>query len=94
MKYTVKELAELIVELVGEFEGYEDIARNTLIEEVSADEYYGASYEDVVHRVPKVEEAKRHLGWEPTTDLRTALRLTLDYHLKNQDYELNQCLVR
>lgn len=94
MKYTVKELAELIVELVGEFEGYEDIARNTPIEEVSADEYYGASYEDVVHRVPKVEEAKRHLGWEPTTDLRTALRLTLDYHLKNQDYELNQCLVR
>jgi nucleoside-diphosphate-sugar epimerase len=43
--------------------------------------YYGKGYEDIQVRVPSVEAAKKHLGWTPTTDLRTALRKTLDYYL-------------
>lgn len=89
MQYSIRELAHMIIELVGEYEEYAEIAKNVKIEEVTSEEYYGKAYQDVVHRVPKVEEAKKHLGWEPKTDLRTALKLTLDYHLRNKDYELN-----
>ena len=40
--------------------------------------------------MPSVKHAEEVLGWKPTTDLRTALKLTLDYHLLNKDYELEQ----
>lgn len=90
MQYSIRELAELIIELVGEYEEYADVASKVVLEEVSSEEYYGKAYQDVVHRVPKIEEARKHLGWSPKTDLRTALKLTLDYHLRNKDYELNR----
>src|SRR5262249_47555163 len=90
MCYSVRQLAELLIELVAEHDGYRELARQVRLEEISGAEYYGEAYQDVVHRVPKVEEARKYLGWEPRTDLRTALRLTLDYHLANKDYELNQ----
>jgi len=93
-EYSIKELATMLVELIGEYPEYAELAKNVPIEEVSSGAYYGEAYQDVVHRVPKVEEAKTHLGWEPKTDLRTALKLTLDYHLRNQDYELNAMEVR
>ena len=64
-------------------------ADKVVFEEISSEEYYGSAYQDVSHRVPSVREAKERLGWEPTTDLRTMLKLTLDYHLLHQDYELN-----
>ncbi len=94
MQYSIKELAEMIIELVKEYPEYAEYAKKVKVEEVTSADYYGAAYQDVVHRVPKVEEAKKHLGWEPTTDLRTALKFTLDYHLANRDYELNSMGVR
>jgi nucleoside-diphosphate-sugar epimerase len=87
---SIRDLAGLLLELAREYPGYEDVGRSVPIETVSSVEYYGDAYQDVVHRVPRIDEAKRRLGWEPQTDLRTALRLTLDYHLANRDYELNR----
>jgi nucleoside-diphosphate-sugar epimerase len=88
--FSIKELAEMLVELAAAYPGYEDIAKRIQIETVLSENYYGKSYQDVTYRVPKIEEAKKHLDWQPKTDLRTALKLTLDYHLANQDYELNR----
>ncbi|MDD5262457.1 MAG: bifunctional UDP-4-keto-pentose/UDP-xylose synthase [Methylacidiphilales bacterium] len=90
MNYSIKELAEMIVELVAGYPGYEDIAKGIQMESVSSADYYGKAYQDVTWRVPKIEEARKQLGWEPKTDLRTALKYTLDYHLANVDYELNR----
>lgn len=92
MCYSVRELAQMLIELVAEYPGYAELAKSVRLEEVRGQDYYGESYQDVVHRVPKVQEAKQFLGWEPKTDLRTALRLTLDYHLANKDYELNRMM--
>ena len=39
-------------------------------------------------RSARSSSAHRLLGWQPTTDLRTAIRLTLDYHLSRNDLEL------
>jgi nucleoside-diphosphate-sugar epimerase len=90
MQYSIRELANLILELSAEYEGYKDVAQKVRVESVSSEEYYGKAYQDVVYRVPKIEEARQFLGWEPKTDLRTSLKLTLDYHLANKDYELNR----
>jgi nucleoside-diphosphate-sugar epimerase len=35
-----------------------------------------------------VSAIRRQLGWKPKVDLKTAIRLTLDFHLANHDYQL------
>ena len=55
---------------------------------MSAQEYYGNGYQDVLTRVPSIRNAETHLGWRPTTDLRSALRKTLEYHLGRPSQEL------
>jgi len=94
MDFSVRELAEMLLELVAKYPGYKDIKKRIKLEDVSSAEYYGAAYQDVTHRVPSVKEAEKHLGWKPKTDLRTALKLTLDYHLLHKDYELNKVETR
>jgi len=90
--HSIQELAEILLSLASEYDGYRDVAQRVRIETVPGQDYYGASYQDVIHRVPKIEEARTRLGWSPKTDLRAALRFTLDYHLANKDYELNRLL--
>lgn len=89
LNYSIKEMAEMLVEILKSDPEYRMLAEKVLIQEVDSKEYYGEAYQDIVHRVPSVKEAETHLGWKPTTDLRTALKLTLDYHLRAQNYELN-----
>lgn len=88
MDFSIKELADMLIEEIAKYEGYADCAKNAKIEVVSSEEYYGRSYQDVTFRKPSILEAEKHLGWKPTTDIRTAIRLTLDYHLRGKDYEL------
>ncbi len=87
-EYSIKELAEMLIELFQEYPEYAERAKNAKIEVVPAKEYYGEGYQDVSRRMPSVKHAEDELGWKPTTDLRTALKLTLDYHLLGKDYEL------
>jgi nucleoside-diphosphate-sugar epimerase len=94
MDFSVRELAEMLLDLVAKYPGYKDIKKRIKLEDVASAEYYGAAYQDVTHRVPSVKEAEKHLGWKPKTDLRTALKLTLDYHLLHKDYELNKVETR
>ena len=46
-------------------------------------------YQDIQRRVPSIEAIRRQLGWKPKVDLKTAIRLTLDYHLAHKDYQLD-----
>jgi nucleoside-diphosphate-sugar epimerase len=88
--HSIRDLAHLLVELVKEYPAYRELASKIQIEEVNSADYYGAAYQDIATRVPSIAEAREHLDWSPTTDLRTGLRLTLDYHLANKNYELNK----
>ncbi|EQD36736.1 bifunctional UDP-glucuronic acid decarboxylase/UDP-4-amino-4-deoxy-L-arabinose formyltransferase, partial [mine drainage metagenome] len=56
--------------------------RATEIIEVSAGEYYGKYYQDIQVRVPAIQAAKRDLGWQPHTDLDTAIRRTIEFYVK------------
>jgi len=93
-EFSIKELAETLIELFAQYPQYAELAKNAKIENVSAKEYYGEGYQDVTRRVPSVKEAEKVLDWKPTTDFRTALKLTLDYHLLKKDYELDNSVIK
>lgn len=44
--------------------------------------YYGEGYQDVQHRRPSIENAKRLLHWEPTIAFQTSVAETLDFFLQ------------
>ncbi len=46
--------------------------------ETTSDAYYGAGYQDVQNRVPKIENTRRELGWEPKVGMQQALRRIFD----------------
>jgi len=85
---SIKDLAESLVSLVRSYPRYSELADKVKIIAVNSEEYYGEGYQDILTRVPSIENARRHLGWEPKTDLTTALRRTLDYHLGRPSQEL------
>ncbi|MBI3545730.1 MAG: NAD-dependent epimerase/dehydratase family protein, partial [Gammaproteobacteria bacterium] len=86
---SVRELAETVVALVKTYPKYASLAEKTKLVAVSSGEYYGKGYQDILTRVPSVKNAEKFLGWKPTTDFKTALRKTLDYHLGRPSQELS-----
>jgi len=82
MDFSIRELAEILLELAKDYSEFD--TKNAKIENVSSQEYYGKSYQDILRRVPSIKYAETILGWKPTTDLHTALRIILDYHLQNK----------
>lgn len=78
---SIKELATRMINTLAEVPGYEGVKTSAKVLEVSSGEYYGDSYQDIATRVPKIENARRYLGWEPKIDLTEALRLTIDFYV-------------
>ena len=85
---SVRELAETVVALVKTYPKYAPLAEKTRIVTVSSGDYYGKGYQDILTRVPSIKNAEKYLGWKPTTDFKTALHKTLDYHLGRPSQEL------
>ncbi|MBV8938760.1 MAG: bifunctional UDP-4-keto-pentose/UDP-xylose synthase [Alphaproteobacteria bacterium] len=81
---SVAELAELLLEVIGDYPGYENIRDEVKLQAVKGEEYYGKGYQDLVTRVPMIRNAQTHLHWSPTTDLRTALTRTVEYYLQTR----------
>jgi nucleoside-diphosphate-sugar epimerase len=79
--FSMRELAEILLDVIKDYDGYADVKSRIKLVDVDPDGYYGKGYEDIQVRVPAIENARKHLGWSPKTDLRTALRKTLDYYL-------------
>ena len=87
---SIRELAETLIELIKTYPAYAKLAENIRLVTVKSGEYYGEGYQDIQTRVPSVQNAEKYLGWRPTTDLKTALRKTLDYHLGRPSSELSE----
>jgi len=84
----VRELAEMLVRLAKTYPKYQELAHKVKLVDVSASDYYGKGYQDIMARVPSIKNANQYLGWKPNTDLETALRRTLDYYLQGPSKEL------
>ena len=81
---SIKELAETLLTIAGTFPKYAQQAAKTQIIDINADQYYGSGYQDILSRVPSIKNAQRYLGWQPKTDLHTALHKTLDYYFSGE----------
>ena len=82
---SVADLATIIVEAFKDYPAYREHAAQARIVVTSSQEYFGNGYQDIQTRVPSIDAVREALGWDPQTDLRTALKHTLDYHLAHQD---------
>jgi len=87
---SIRELAETLIGLIKTYPKYAPLADAVKLVTVQSKEYYGEGYQDILTRVPSVKNAEQYLGWKPTTDLKTALRKTLDYHLGRPSSELSE----
>lgn len=87
--YSIKDLVHLILEVMGEYPAMRQTLEKVQIRDVTSNDFYGKHYQDTQFRVPSIENAQNFLGWEPKIDLKTALRKTLDYHLKRPDLPLS-----
>lgn len=81
---SIRDLAAKLVAAVGTYPRFEKLAREAVVVEVTAGEYYGEGYQDITTRVPSIAKAERCLGWRPTTDFDTGLRKTLDFYLSGR----------
>lgn len=71
---SVRELAELMLDIAKEIPEYQPGAKQVKIIDVTAEQYYGQGYQDVQTRVPWIENTEKELNWSANTDLRTALK--------------------
>jgi len=72
--HSVRELAEMMLEIAMEFPEYAETAGQVELVEVSSGKYYGEGYQDVQNRVPAIHNTREELGWAPKIDMRDALR--------------------
>jgi nucleoside-diphosphate-sugar epimerase len=76
--YSIRDLADMMLKLAAEYPEYADGAKKVKIVETSSGAYYGAGYQDVQNRVPKIENTMTDLSWAPTTTMADALRGIFD----------------
>ena len=81
----IKDLALLVKEI---FEHHslansKGIGKKIRIEEVGDKVFYGEGYEDVSFRVPSIRKAENPLDWKPKTDIKTALKKTIDFYVND-----------
>lgn len=74
---SIKVLAETLLSLAKEQPAFAESAGRVTLQVESGAAYYGSGYQDVKLRVPSIEEARNHLGWQPVVSLTEGLRLTL-----------------
>lgn len=78
--YSVKQLADMMLEIAAQIPEYRDSAKRVKLLDVKADDYYGKGYQDVENRVPNVDHTRKELGWEPKVDMKTALRKIFEFY--------------
>ena len=81
---SIRELAKLLIREVGACPGYEETASKAQITDVTASDYYGEGYQDILTRVPSIRRARESLGWEPKVSMADGVRQTLAYYLKGR----------
>ena len=72
--FSVRELAHMMLTLAAEFPEYAPAAKHVQLVETSSGAYYGAGYQDVQNRVPKIDNTRDELGWTPLATMDQALR--------------------
>jgi len=75
---SIKDLARTMVDLALTYPEYRTYAKKVKLKEVGAKAYYGEGYQDMQHRVPKIDNTCRELGWKPKVGMTRALKNIFD----------------
>tara|TARA_B100001750_G_C15515622_1_gene606886 strand:+ start:2429 stop:3433 length:1005 start_codon:yes stop_codon:yes gene_type:complete len=78
---SIKKLATILIER------YNILSQNRYSGKIkikTQNEFYGNGYEDISVRVPDINEAKKHLDWEPKVKLSDSIDKTIEYYLKQR----------
>jgi nucleoside-diphosphate-sugar epimerase len=75
---SVRELATEMLKVAATYPEYRLNAAKVRLVETTAAEYYGAGYQDVEHRVPKIDNIRDELDWTPRVSMQEALRQIFD----------------
>tara|TARA_Y100000294_G_scaffold171865_1_gene185864 strand:- start:241 stop:1281 length:1041 start_codon:yes stop_codon:yes gene_type:complete len=78
--YSIKELAEAMLNVASEIKEYSYIAEKVKVIDVDSDDYYGKGYQDVKSRVPWIDNLKDELGWSPKVDLKDGIRAIFEFY--------------
>ncbi|MDA8093073.1 MAG: bifunctional UDP-4-keto-pentose/UDP-xylose synthase [Betaproteobacteria bacterium] len=76
--YSVRELAQMMLDLAMTYPEYRETAAKVRVVETTSAAYYGAGYQDVQNRVPKIDNTCQDLGWSPTVSMEQALKFIFD----------------
>jgi nucleoside-diphosphate-sugar epimerase len=87
---SIRELAEMMVETATTMPQLRERAQAATITTVTSGNYYGKYYQDIQIRVPAIDAVREQLGWSPTTDMRTAVRKTIDYYVQQEAMQRQQ----
>ncbi|MGF7417640.1 bifunctional UDP-4-amino-4-deoxy-L-arabinose formyltransferase/UDP-glucuronic acid oxidase ArnA [Providencia rettgeri] len=85
---SIRELAEMLLESFEKHPQRVKFPPFAGFREIESSSYYGQGYQDVEHRKPSVENARRLLDWVPTIDMKDTIEETLDFFLQGAVEEL------
>jgi nucleoside-diphosphate-sugar epimerase len=72
--WSVRKLAETMLALAADYPEYAEAARSCRLVDTPAKEFYGAGYQDVQDRRPKIDATVADLGWRPKVAMETSLK--------------------
>jgi len=72
--YSVRELATMMLAMARQYPEYRESAAKVELIETTSSEYYGAGYQDVQNRVPKIDNTRTDLDWQPKVGMEDALK--------------------
>ncbi|HGF6559621.1 TPA: bifunctional UDP-4-amino-4-deoxy-L-arabinose formyltransferase/UDP-glucuronic acid oxidase ArnA [Providencia alcalifaciens] len=85
---SIRQLAEMLLESFEKHPARSKFPPFAGFREIESASYYGQGYQDVEHRKPSVENARRLLDWIPTIDMKDTIEETLDFFLQGAVEEL------
>jgi UDP-4-amino-4-deoxy-L-arabinose formyltransferase/UDP-glucuronic acid dehydrogenase (UDP-4-keto-hexauronic acid decarboxylating) len=80
---SIRQLAEALVELFDAHPLRSQFPPFAGMHITESRQYYGEGYQDVQHRRPSIENARRLLGWNPEVSMKDSIAGTLDYFLRD-----------
>jgi UDP-4-amino-4-deoxy-L-arabinose formyltransferase/UDP-glucuronic acid dehydrogenase (UDP-4-keto-hexauronic acid decarboxylating) len=87
---SIRELAEMLADAFERHSLRAFFPPFAGIREVESSMFYGRGYQDVLHRKPEIDNARRLLAWTPAVPLEKSIEETLDFFLRQSLRETAQ----
>ncbi len=77
---SIRDLARQMLTIAMDFDEYREQAARVELVATRSGQYYGEGYQDMQHRVPKIDNIRADLEWTPHVDMATALRALFEHY--------------